>query len=158
MFTLSMDMLQTAALAMMLFLLGRFIVSRVEFLQRCCIPAPVVGGLVFAIAHLIVYQAGIMEFQFEEVLKTAFMNFFFTSVGFGASFKLLKKGSVAVFLFTALATVLVLGQNIIGAVVAPMFGESPLLGLCMGSIPLVGGHGTSASWGDVFETDRKSVV
>ena len=54
MFTLSMDMLQTAALAMMLFLLGRFIVSRVEFLQRCCIPAPVVGGLVFAIAHLIV--------------------------------------------------------------------------------------------------------
>lgn len=74
MFTLSMDMLQTAALAMMLFLLGRFIVSRVEFLQRCCIPAPVVGGLVFAIAHLIVYQAGIMEFQFEEVLKTAFMN------------------------------------------------------------------------------------
>ena len=151
MFTLSMDMLQTAALAMMLFLLGRFIVSRVEFLQRCCIPAPVVGGLVFAIAHLIVYQAGIMEFQFEEVLKTAFMNFFFTSVGFGASFKLLKKGSVAVFLFTALATVLVLGQNIIGAVVAPMFGESPLLGLCMGSIPLVGGHGTSASWGEVFE-------
>ena len=121
MFTLSMDMLQTAALAMMLFLLGRFIVSRVEFLQRCCIPAPVVGGLVFAIAHLIVYQAGIMEFQFEEVLKTAFMNFFFTSVGFGASFKLLKKGSVAVFLFTALATVLVLfmASKIIRSIVEP---------------------------------------
>lgn len=150
MITFSMDMLQTAALAMILFLLGRFIVGRVEFLQRCCIPAPVVGGLVFAILHLILYQTGVLEVQFEEVLRVAFMNFFFTSVGFGASFKLLKKGSIAVLLFTALATVLLVGQNIIGAAIAPLFGESPLLGLCMGSIPLVGGHGSSASWGPVF--------
>ena len=152
MITISMDMLQTAALAMILFLLGRFIVSRVEFLQRCCIPAPVVGGLVFAIVHLVTYQMNWMEIEFDETLRVAFMNFFFTSVGFGASFKLLKKGSVAVLLFTALATVLLVGQNIIGVVIAPLFGESPLLGLCMGSIPLVGGHGSSASWGDVFET------
>lgn len=153
MITISMDMLQTAALAMILFLLGRFIVSRVEFLQRCCIPAPVVGGLVFAIVHLVTHQMQWMEVEFDETLRIAFMNFFFTSVGFGASFKLLKKGSVAVLLFTALATVLLVGQNIIGAVVAPLFGESPLLGLCMGSIPLVGGHGSSASWGPVFTTD-----
>ena len=43
MLTIQMDMLQTAALAMLLFLLGRFIVNHVDFLKRCCIPAPVVG-------------------------------------------------------------------------------------------------------------------
>lgn len=46
MLTIQMDMLQTAALAMLLFLLGRFIVNHVDFLNRCCIPAPVVGGLI----------------------------------------------------------------------------------------------------------------
>ena len=50
MLTIQMDMLQTAALAMLLFLLGRFIVNHVDFLKRCCIPAPVVGGLIFALS------------------------------------------------------------------------------------------------------------
>ena len=92
MLTIQLDMLQTAALAMILFLIGRFTVSHVAFFQRCCIPAPVIGGLIFAILHLVTYQTGILTFTFDETLKTAFMDFFFTSVGFGASIKLLKKG------------------------------------------------------------------
>jgi ESS family glutamate:Na+ symporter len=32
-----------------------------------------------------------------------------------------------------------------------LFGLDLKLGLCMGSIPLVGGHGTAASWGPMFE-------
>ena len=91
MLTIQMDMLQTAALAMLLFLLGRFIVNHVDFLKRCCIPAPVVGGLIFAILHLVTYQTGILTLEFDETLRVAFMDFFFTSVGFGASIKLLKK-------------------------------------------------------------------
>ena len=93
MLTIQLDMLQTAALAMILFLIGRFTVSHVAFFQRCCIPAPVIGGLIFAILHLVTYQTGILTFTFDETLKTAFMDFFFTSVGFGASIKLLKKGA-----------------------------------------------------------------
>ena len=46
MLTIQMDMLQTAALAMLLFLLGRFIVNHVDFLKRCCIPAPVAFDIV----------------------------------------------------------------------------------------------------------------
>lgn len=94
MLTIQMDMLQTAALAMLLFLLGRFIVNHVDFLKRCCIPAPVVGGLIFAILHLVTYQTGILTLEFDETLRVAFMDFFFTSVGFGASIKLLKKGAL----------------------------------------------------------------
>lgn len=150
MLTIQMDMLQTAALAMLLFLLGRFVVNHVEFLQRCCIPAPVVGGLIFAILHLITYQAGIVTFTFDETLKTAFMDFFFTSVGFGASIKLLKKGAWPVILFLILATIMVTMQDIVGVGLAGVFGLDGRLGLCMGSIPLVGGHGTSASFGQTF--------
>ena len=46
---IALNMYQTAAIAMMLFVLGRFLTNRVEFLRKCCIPAPVVGGLIFAI-------------------------------------------------------------------------------------------------------------
>ena len=152
MLTIQLDMLQTAALAMVLFLLGRFTVNHVEFFQRCCIPAPVIGGLIFAILHLITYQTGILTFTFDETLKTAFMDFFFTSVGFGASIKLLKKGAWPVILFLILATILVTVQNLVGAGLAGVFNLDGRLGLCMGSIPLVGGHGTSASFGPLFES------
>ena len=45
----TLNMFQTAGIAMMLFVLGRFLTNRIDFLRRCCIPAPVVGGLIFAI-------------------------------------------------------------------------------------------------------------
>ena len=113
MLTIQMDMLQTAALAMLLFLLGRFIVNHVDFLNRCCIPAPVVGGLIFAILHLVTYQTGILTLEFNETLKDAFMDFFFTSVGFGASIKLLKKGALPVLIFLLLATIMVTIQDLV---------------------------------------------
>ena len=151
MLTIQLDMLQTAALAMILFLIGRFTVSHVAFFQRCCIPAPVIGGLIFAILHLVAYQTGILTFTFDETLKTAFMDFFFTSVGFGASIKLLKKGAWPVILFLILATILVTIQNLVGVGLSGLFDLDGRLGLCMSSIPLVGGHGTSASFGPLFE-------
>ena len=151
MLTIQLDMLQTAALAMILFLIGRFTVSHVAFFQRCCIPAPVIGGLIFAILHLVTYQTGVLTFTFDETLKTAFMDFFFTSVGFGASIKLLKKGAWPVILFLILATILVTIQNLVGVGLSGLFDLDGRLGLCMSSIPLVGGHGTSASFGPLFE-------
>ena len=51
--TFALNLYQTAGLAMLLFVLGRFLTNRIEFLKRCCIPAPVVGGLLFSIAHLL---------------------------------------------------------------------------------------------------------
>ena len=151
MLTIQLDMLQTAALAMLLFLLGRFTVNHVEFFQRCCIPAPVIGGLIFAILHLISYQTGLLTFTFDETLKDAFMDFFFTSVGFGASIQLLKRGAWPVILFLILAAILVTIQDTVGVALAGVFGLDGRMGLCMGSIPLVGGHGTSASFGPLFE-------
>ena len=38
--TFTLDIYQTAGIAMLLFVLGRFLTERVEFLRKCCIPAP----------------------------------------------------------------------------------------------------------------------
>ena len=150
--TIELNVLQTTGLAMLLFVLGRFIVNHVGFLRRCCIPAPVVGGLIFAIFHLVVHQTGLLTLTFDETLKNVFMIWFFTSVGYGASFKVLRRGAGPVLVFLLLATVMITMQNFVGVGFAQLFGlDDPRLGLCMGSIPLVGGHGTSGSFGPQFE-------
>ena len=148
---IALNMYQTAAIAMMLFVLGRFLTNRVEFLRKCCIPAPVVGGLIFAIVHLCLYMGGIVEFTFDSNVKDFFMTLFFTSVGYTACFRLLKKGGKKVITFLLVANVMVCLQNVLSSILAGVFGWDLRLGLCTGSIPMVGGHGTAGSYGPLME-------
>ena len=153
MITLQLDMYQACALGALVYCLGRLMVNKLSFLSKYCIPAPVAGGIVFAFAHLALYAAGILELSFDTTLQSVFMTIFFCSVGFTACFRLLKKGGLQVFLFLGLAVAICVIQDAVGSGLAAAFGLDPLLGLCMGSMPLVGGHGTSGSFGPLLETD-----
>ena len=147
----TLNMYQTAGVAMLLFVLGRFLTTRIEFLKRCCIPAPVVGGLIFAIVHLVLYSCGVVQLSFDDNVKSFFMTLFFTSVGYTACFRLLKKGGKKVFTFLIIAIVMVCLQDVLGSVLAAVFHWDMRLGLCTGSIPMVGGHGTAGSYGPLME-------
>ena len=149
----TLNMYQTAGVAMLLFVLGRFLTNRIEFLKRCCIPAPVVGGLIFAIVHLVLYSCGVVQLSFDDNVKSFFMTLFFTSVGYTACFRLLKQGGKKVFTFLLVAIVMVCLQDVVGAVLAKVFGWDMRLGLCTGSIPMVGGHGTAGSYGPLMENE-----
>ena len=150
---IALNMYQTAAIAMMLFVLGRFLTNRVEFLRKCCIPAPVVGGLIFALTHLALRMAGVVEFTFDSNVKDFFMTLFFTSVGYTACFRLLKKGGKKVITFLIVAIIMVCLQNVVSSILAGVFDWDMRLGLCTGSIPMVGGHGTAGSYGPMMEND-----
>jgi len=139
MLQINLDMFQAAAVACGVLLLGRFLVSKIELLRRYCIPEPVVGGVIFALVHLVLRSMGILEITFDATIQTIFMNIFFCSVGFAAAFRLLKKGGKLVLIFLVLAISMVVVQNLTGA------------GLATASIPMVGGHGTSAAFGPVLE-------
>ncbi len=110
-------------------------------------PCPsVVGGLIFAIVHLCLYMGGIVEFTFDSNVKDFFMTLFFTSVGYTACFRLLKKGRQEGYHLPLLvAIVMVCLQNVLSSILAGVFGWDLRLGLCTGSIPMVGGHGTVGS-------------
>lgn len=125
--------------------------DRIALLRRYCIPAPVVGGLLYALIHLAVRSAGILEVEADMTLKNVFMVAFFCSVGYTASFKMLKKGGIQTIVFLALAVVMVILQNVLGAGLATVFDLDPRLGLATGSIPMVGGHGTAGSFGPLLE-------
>lgn len=149
---LNLDMYQAAALAAVVLLLGRFLVNKIPILRKYCIPAPVVGGFVYAIVHLIVRSAGIVEINADMTLKNVFMVGFFCSIGYTASFRLLKKGGLQTLVFLLLAVVMVVLQNCLGAGLASAFGLDPRLGLATGSIPMIGGHGTAGSFGPLLES------
>ena len=85
-------MYQTLAVAVLVLLLGNYLKKKIYFLQKFCIPAPVIGGLIFAIMTCICYVTGIAEFSFDDTLREVCMVFFFTSVGFQANLKVLKSG------------------------------------------------------------------
>ena len=150
--TLELTAYQAVAVAALVLLLGRFLCSKISILNTYCIPAPVVGGLVFAIVNLIGYSTGIGYITFDSTFQTFFMTVFFCSVGFTACFRLLKTGGIQVVIFLVVAIVLVVFQDVLGTVLAGVFGLDARLGLCMGSIPLVGGHGTSGSFGPLLES------
>lgn len=95
----NLDMIQSIGLAILLLLIGRKFRKRFKILEKYCIPSPVVGGLLFAILTLVLRQLNILEFKFDDILQKFFMTMFFTSVGFNASLKVLKKGGIQVFIF-----------------------------------------------------------
>lgn len=149
---IELDMYQATAVAAIVLLLGRILVDKIAILRRYCIPAPVVGGFIYAIVHLAVRSAGILEISADMTLKNVFMVAFFCSVGYTASFKMLKKGGIQTVVFLLLAVVMVVLQNCLGAGLAAAFGLDPRLGLATGSIPMVGGHGTAGSFGPLLES------
>ena len=151
MISITLNMYQTLAVAVIALLLGAFIRRRVSFLERFCIPAPVVGGLLFAIMTCILYVAGIMEISFTDTLREVCMVFFFTSVGFQANLKILKTGGKSLLVFLVLVIILITGQNILAVGLSKVLSLDALVGLCTGSIPMVGGHGTAGAFGPVLE-------
>lgn len=148
---ITLDMYQTLGLAIVLLLLGIWIKSKVGVLQKYFIPAPVIGGLLFSLFMLIGHNTEMFTFNFDSNLRNFFMVVFFTSVGFLASFSLLKKGGVGVALFLFAAVILVIIQDGVGVALAKAFGLNPGIGLAAGSIPLTGGHGTSGAFGPYLE-------
>lgn len=146
-----MDMIQTIAFAVILLIIGETIVNRSKFLKEYCIPAPVVGGLIFAIIALILRNTGVLEFDMDTTLQSVAMTMFFTSVGFSASFTLLKQGGKKVFMFLGCCIGLVVLQNVVGISIASLIGLDAGFGMTTGSIPMTGGHGTAASLGKLLE-------
>lgn len=151
MFSVTLDMYQTLALAVAALILGQLIKKRVGFFVRFCIPAPVIGGMIFAIVSCILYVAGGVELSFDETLRTVCMVFFFTSVGFQANLKVLREGGKAMGILIFFVILLIFLQNIVALGLSDLLGVDRMIGMCTGSIPMMGGHGMSGAFGPVLE-------
>ena len=146
-------MFQSAALGALVLVIGVFLVNHVAFFRKYCIPSAVVGGLIFSVIMLLLYEGAGVEIVFEDTFKNICMNLFFCSIGFMASVSMIKAGGKMVLIVGGLIGALIIIQNIVGMASVTLFGLEPGYGLALGSISLAGGHGTAAAYGEILVED-----
>lgn len=146
-----LNIYQTLAAAIVVYYVGVFLRMKISFLRKYCIPAPVVGGILFALLNCILYKNGVWTYEQDTIMQNICMMLFFTSVGYTASLSLIKRGGIMVLRMAIITTVLIVLQDVIGAGLSSAFQLDPLIGLATASIPMVGGHGTAAAFGPVLE-------
>ena len=136
MLEISFDVMQSAAIAALVAMVGRAVVKRVKFFQTYCVPGVVVAGLVVSLVLGILRGTGVLQVNFDvDVLKEWFMDIFFTGVGLTASWKLLKQGGKVCIGITITTIGLILGQDILGVILSMVFGMHPLQGIGAGFVP-----------------------
>ncbi|MDR3332513.1 MAG: sodium/glutamate symporter [Synergistaceae bacterium] len=143
------DIVQTVAFAAFLLFVGAFLRSKISVLSKYNIPTPVIGGLLFAFINWGLQSVEI-GLRFDMTLQNVFMIAFFTSIGLGASIRLLKEGGAKLVTFLIVAAILTALQNAVAWGLSIMTGINPLLGLLAGSITMTGGHGTGATFANYF--------
>ncbi|GAB0169726.1 sodium/glutamate symporter [Lysinibacillus sp. CTST325] len=148
---IEINQITTVFLAVALFALGGWLINKIGFLKRFCIPAPVVGGLLFAALTTILKTTGVLEISLDTSLQSLFMITFFTTIGLGASFKLVKLGGKLLIIYWLACGFLALMQNVIGVSLASLMGIHPLIGMMAGAVSMEGGHGAAAAFGQTLE-------
>ena len=147
MMEISLNMYHAVALGAVLFWIGGVITDKVSILNRYCIPAPLVGGLLFSIINCILTVSGVASITFDGTLQTVFQNLFFTTVGFTVSIPALLRGGKSVVLVLILSIIMIPIQNALGGGIMLAFGQDPLIGIGIGSTALIGGPATAAAYG-----------
>ena len=150
MMEISLNMYHAVALGAVLFWIGGFITDKVSILNRYCIPAPLVGGLLFSIINCILTVSGVASITFDGTLQTVFQNLFFTTVGFTVSIPALLRGGKSVILVLVLSIIMIPIQNGLGGAIMLAFNQDPLVGIGIGSTALIGGPATAAAYGPVL--------
>ena len=148
---LELDLIHTLAFGGVALMLGYGLRRWIPVLARYNLPAPVLGGLLVAIVLLCARTQGEIPIKFDTTLQSPLMIAFFTSIGYGASLALLRKGGPQVLLFLVIATVFAIAQNVLGVAVASAFGLNPLFGVLAGSVTLTGGPATGLAFAPLFE-------
>ena len=149
--TITLDIIQTLGLAVCVYIVGRWIKSKVTLFQKYFIPAPVIGGLLCSILIFAGKATGLFTVEMTNTLQDFFMNIFFTGTGFTCSLAILKKSGKLGAKLAVGAVIFLVVQNLVGAGLAGVFGLNRLLGIAMGSIAMSGGVGSGASFGPTLE-------
>lgn len=155
---IQLNMYHALALGAVMYWLGAALTRKLPALRRFCVPAPLVGGLCFALFNTLLYASGLAVITFDETLETVFMILFFTTVGFTVSIPMLVKSGRSVMLLLALSIVIILLQNAVGSGVMALMGKNPLYGLGCGSISMIGGPGTAAAIGPDLDAAARSAA
>lgn len=148
---INFDMVGTVAIGLISLFIGKKLKVKLSFLDRFGIPAAVIGGLFFAIIHLLMRVSHAGSIAYDTALLTPFMVVFFTTIGLGSSVDALKRGGKLLIIFWLLSGVMTFMQTVIGVALAKITNIHPLFGVLAGSVSMSGGHGSAGAFGKTVE-------
>ena len=131
--------------------LGKRLNRELGFLRNYSIPEPVSGGLLVALLLTLLHVVGGPDFSFNLNSRDFLLVYFFTTVGMNARFRDLMRGGPALFILLGLTIAFMTFQNLIGVSMAGLLGINPAAGLLVGTVSLIGGHGTTIAWAPTFQ-------
>ena len=108
------------------------------------------GGLLVASALWLVYLITGWRIVFDLAARDVLLVYFFTTIGINARVSELRRGGRPLIIVLACVSVFMFLQNAVGASLALLVGRPPELGLLVGSVSLLGGHGTAIGWAPAF--------
>lgn len=149
--TLNLDLVFTLALAALFLFAGLALQSHIRFLARSNIPAPAIGGLLFALIVLALRTQGNLGVKPDITLRAPLQTAFFTTVGLKATLSLLRAGGRRLAFFWILVSVTGVIQNLVGIAVARLLGVPDAIGIICGALTLTGGPATGMAFADTFE-------
>lgn len=129
---IDLDMYQMTAVAVVVYYVGLRLKRRFNIFDQYCIPAPVIGGVLFSLLNLVMTTGGFWQLTLDTSLQGFFMTMFFTSIGYTASLRMLKEGGLSVLKLVAVCAVLIVMQNLVGIGLASVFNLGPLIGMATG--------------------------
>ena len=129
---------------------GKRLNRELKALRNFSIPEPVSGGLLVAVLLTLLHVLGGPELNFNLDSRDFLLVYFFTTVGMNARFSDLRRGGSALFILLGLTIGYMTLQNIIGVTMAGLLGLHPATGLLVGTVSLIGGHGTTIAWAPTF--------
>ena len=96
--TLKISAVQVLGLAALGVLAGTWLKRRVPLLDRLNIPAPIVGGMLYAVAALVLHYESV-NLEADVVLRDLPMVAFMTTIGLSARLQLIRQGGARVIWF-----------------------------------------------------------
>lgn len=146
--TIAVNELWTGVAALATILFGIRVNRRVAVLSQYSIPPAVSGGLLMAVLLAVLGALFDVHLTFADTLRNALLLVFFAALGLTAKFRQLRSGGGAVVGLCGLIALLAFSQSAIGVALASAFGRPPALGVFLGSVPFLGGHGTVVAWAE----------
>src|SRR3989442_11732929 len=110
--TLKLSMVQMLGLSALGAVAGGWIKRRLPVLDRLNIPAPIVGGMIYALIALLLRDR-VVNLEADAGLRDLLQIAFFTTIGLSVRMETLRKGGAALMWLLAAASVGALLQNVL---------------------------------------------
>lgn len=144
--TFEVSGLLSFTIAILVYFLGAGLNEIITPLKRWNIPEAVTGGIIAALATLFAYKVLGLAVTFDLNARDMLLLYFFTGIGLNARVSDLATGGKPLVILLLLTVVYLVLQNVVAVGGAAVLGLPYGVGPLLGSVSLVGGHGTTIAW------------